>query len=745
MKIERLVALERKAAANADLAAQRLLSFFDETQCVFHVSFSQEKAAMAEPNSATSHIGSAVQDIFADRELTATKLDSAIQERVRRSRELYVERQDLAALPTGHLGPLPVFSTCFLVEFMAVDPASAANRAFAIACRRVLYLAYDYTSAEQTPADPLHPYSLFRIARALNGIRNIISDEPELAGAMAEDVLGRSVEAPDGKTIELPECLGYREEAPSFEPEVLESFGPPSVDRLLQRIERAALVSTSTEIAWHSTQRRDQADPTALLFAAATLSTLNPSRHDLLIREALRILFPLFTGGSLPARRPFYVDEKGRALFVASIECANILLRIAISRFGRMNGEDRDLVAEATSELEDYISEAFQEVTPLLLEHREGWCSDRAFSTMRIDSWVTVEAYGFFRARQQILCALKRCRILAEYSWIPGDECKVPLDKMIEPNLGDSHAPQLLKFVTTATESSSQAASFLLYGPPGTGKTTLAKGLAAQMGWTLITLSPSDFIFDSLDRIERHSRRIFDDLKNLDRCVVLFDEMDTLLRDREKLGESSAGMMIEFVVPALLPKLQEFRDHLVGREMAAFFVTNFYERLDPAIIRSGRLDHHLMILPYTKEGQIENAKSMIARRREKEIEITAALESEVLAFLSVGPFNLTYRDIEIVLDAFLATDSDRTTPQLDRDAIGISPTTYSPRRKRSYPELLSFMERYEGKPVITNPQKPPMREKTELVREFERLAVDHEPYHEFFRRWVKVMEREDDD
>ena len=117
---------------------------------------------------------------------------------------------------------------------------------------------------------------------------------------------------------------------------------------------------------------------------------------------------------------------------------------------------------------------------------------------------------------------------------------------------------------------------FLLYGPPGASKTSLAQGLAHLKGWDLLTLSPSDFVADSLDRIEQRARAIFLDLLRLDRCVVLMDEMDSLLRDRELLSIRGTGTIIEFVVPALLPKLQELRDYVLRRNMAVFFVSNYY-------------------------------------------------------------------------------------------------------------------------------------------------------------------------
>ena len=58
----------------------------------------------------------------------------------------------------------------------------------------------------------------------------------------------------------------------------------------------------------------------------------------------------------------------------------------------------------------------------------------------------------------------------------------------------------------------SRCSALLFYGPPGTAKTTLASAIAAELGWPLVTITPSDFVREGIEQTDRRAREIFDDL-----------------------------------------------------------------------------------------------------------------------------------------------------------------------------------------------------------------------------------------
>ena len=75
--------------------------------------------------------------------------------------------------------------------------------------------------------------------------------------------------------------------------------------------------------------------------------------------------------------------------------------------------------------------------------------------------------------------------------------------------------------------------AMLLYGPPGTGKTTVASTLAWALDYPLVTVTVSDFMADGHAAIEARAKDLFDMLRAQPRSVVLFDEIDQFMIDRE--------------------------------------------------------------------------------------------------------------------------------------------------------------------------------------------------------------------
>jgi hypothetical protein len=98
-----------------------------------------------------------------------------------------------------------------------------------------------------------------------------------------------------------------------------------------------------------------------------------------------------------------------------------------------------------------------------------------------------------------------------------------------------------------------QARAAILFGPPGTSKTTLSRNVACAIGWEYVELHASHFVADGLPNVQRTADGIFRDLMQLDRTVILFDEIDELVRAREKDSDAFG----RFLTTSMLPKLAE--------------------------------------------------------------------------------------------------------------------------------------------------------------------------------------------
>jgi mitochondrial chaperone BCS1 len=128
---------------------------------------------------------------------------------------------------------------------------------------------------------------------------------------------------------------------------------------------------------------------------------------------------------------------------------------------------------------------------------------------------------------------------------------------------------------------------FLLYGPPGTGKTTLPQVVAGQLGLSLATLSLGDpaisdatlrFLFEQLGR----------------NVMLVIEDIDCVFRERDatsdKIGVTLSGLL-------------NVLDGIGSKEgRILFMTTNHPERLDPALVRPGRIDRKVE-LGYASETQ----------------------------------------------------------------------------------------------------------------------------------------------
>src|SRR6185503_26635 len=122
--------------------------------------------------------------------------------------------------------------------------------------------------------------------------------------------------------------------------------------------------------------------------------------------------------------------------------------------------------------------------------------------------------------------------------------------------------------------------------------------IAQRLAWKLVTITPSDFVKEGVERSESMARTLFSDLMQLREVVVLFDEIDEMLRDRSESSDAGGAISIlRFLVPGMLPKLQTLNKYSKKSKLIFIIATNYKERLDSAVVRRGRIDEEFCIPP----------------------------------------------------------------------------------------------------------------------------------------------------
>jgi cell division protease FtsH len=139
----------------------------------------------------------------------------------------------------------------------------------------------------------------------------------------------------------------------------------------------------------------------------------------------------------------------------------------------------------------------------------------------------------------------------------------------------------------------------LLYGPPGTGKTLLARAVAGEAGVPFYTISGSDFVEMFVGVGAARVRDLFEQAKQNAPAIVFIDEIDAVGRHRGA-GLGGGHDEREQTLNQLLVEMDGFDQRSAVILMAA---TNRPDILDPALLRPGRFDRHVVIDRPDLEGR----------------------------------------------------------------------------------------------------------------------------------------------
>jgi len=167
----------------------------------------------------------------------------------------------------------------------------------------------------------------------------------------------------------------------------------------------------------------------------------------------------------------------------------------------------------------------------------------------------------------------------------------------------------------------------LLVGTPGTGKTLLARAVAGEASVPFFSISGSDFVEMFVGVGAARVRDLFGQAQNQAPCIVFIDELDALGKAR---GVNPMGRHDEQeqTLNQLLAEMDGFDANVGVIIMAA---TNRPEILDPALLRPGRFDRHVVVDRPDLKGREE-----ILNIHARNVKLSPEMDLKVIASRTPG-------------------------------------------------------------------------------------------------------------
>jgi hypothetical protein len=347
------------------------------------------------------------------------------------------------------------------------------------------------------------------------------------------------------------------------------------------------------------------------------------AEQDILRRGLSRLFERQHESGIWPRGKPLFHYEYSGEAYCYGYETLAELLRVALLHPSAFLREALRPYAKNLVQLADYAAKTGQQ----LPQHpgTRAWTSGHAPTRSAAEGWATASVYAYLQRLRQLLGVWTRQLALRELNWTGVAPPDMPASEKLIAERGDTWCRpddstvghQLMTLIINpirrgaAPEDADpdsfamrdgQARSAVLFGPPGTGKTTLAKAVAGAVGWDYLEILPSDFLVAGEGNIHKRADAIFARLVELDRCVVLFDEIDGLVRSR------SDGVVAweRMLTTSMLPRLARLWNH---KRVVYFAATNHLEDFDDAVTRAQRFDALLFVPPLS----LERKKTQLCR------------------------------------------------------------------------------------------------------------------------------------
>ena len=179
-----------------------------------------------------------------------------------------------------------------------------------------------------------------------------------------------------------------------------------------------------------------------------------------------------------------------------------------------------------------------------------------------------------------------------------GLERGIPFSLAGRPRLEDFFNEHVIDIVRNKERYAALGIGFpsavVLHGPPGCGKTFAVEQLVNYLGWPSFQIDASSVASPYIHETSKKVAEVFNKAMNNSPSVLVIDEMEAFLADRDSGGGGSNHRVEE--VAEFLRRIPE----ATKNEVLVIAMTNKVEMIDSAIMRRGRFDHIIEVPPATE-------------------------------------------------------------------------------------------------------------------------------------------------
>jgi transitional endoplasmic reticulum ATPase len=219
----------------------------------------------------------------------------------------------------------------------------------------------------------------------------------------------------------------------------------------------------------------------------------------------------------------------------------------------------------------------------------------------------------------------------------------------------------------------------LLYGPPGCGKTFVSEKFAEEVGFNFLKINPSDIKSKYVNATEEKIGDLFREAETNAPTVIFFDEIDAIVPNRE----SELHHMHASTVNELLAQM----NNCAEKGIFIIAATNRPEKIDTAILRTGRIDRMIYLPPPDTE-----ARKGLFKLYLKDRPIDLAVDFDKLAQLTG---NYVSSDIKFLIDEAsrkALKSKSRITQQILEEIISSTPPSVSATELAKYEQAKRELE-----------------------------------------------------